>query len=130
MDNQDDHHNWTKINIGVECENLDKIYFSEISTSMCFGLSSSKPTSFCVDFESRMVWKKKIHVYHEFKNRIWIATTAGKIKNGRHLEKYILYVIYNYRGQWYRFIWTSIDNNACNFTIYEVCVLKSQFYKL
>lgn len=55
MDNQDDHHNWTKINIGVECENLDKIYFSEISTSMCFGLSSSKPTSFCVDFESRMV---------------------------------------------------------------------------
>lgn len=55
MDNQDDHHNWTKINIGVECENLDNIYFSEISTSMCFGLSSSKPTSFCVDFESRMV---------------------------------------------------------------------------
>lgn len=58
MDNQDDHHNWTKINIGVECENLDKIYFSEISTSMCFGLSSSKRTSFCVDFESRMVGKK------------------------------------------------------------------------
>lgn len=59
MDNQDDHHNWTMINIGVECENLDNIYFSEISTSMCFGLSSSKPTSFCVDFESRMVGEKK-----------------------------------------------------------------------
>jgi hypothetical protein len=58
MDNQDDHHdhhNWTKINISVECENLHQIYFFEISTSMYLGLSSSKPTSFCVDFESRMV---------------------------------------------------------------------------
>lgn len=65
MDNQDGHHNWTKISIGDECENLDQIYFSEIFTSMCFGLSSSKPTSFCVDFESSF-----FHVHHEFKNRI------------------------------------------------------------